>query len=253
MSLLTLGSIPSSPWRLGAAIYAHMLETGQQMKTIQKENATPQPDDTPLEVDVEETADQTLPVAEILPDNVSSPPAPPRVEMPTVNFVTAHGVGVKVCAQGEWRNAVLIAKNSRVPHSVTRRFKTTGGSSRTGKLAAISIEITQGDTPNIELAEILGKGTIQLPQNESAGQPVDVTLEFDSQGRLHAHATYVKTDDAMSMKIDVSGGLKEEDVNQYRAYLQEKGFAKPFSPEEALAQLEDDDHDEDELPEITPI
>lgn len=229
---------------LGAATYAHMLETGQgirEIRTLPNVNAANAPQ-----------ASDLLPPSALAPSQDPSPePAPADASpLPQVRFVTAHGVGIKVKANGEWRNVVLISKNSSVPSTQTKRFRTTG--TPLGTVSHIAIEITQGDTPNVDLVEILGVGAIAVPANEAAGQPVDVTLEFDAQGRLHARAIYVATGKEMSMSIAVRGGLQEEEVDMYKTFMQETGLAKPFDAEQALAQLADDeDHEDDEdLPQI---
>jgi molecular chaperone DnaK len=139
--------------------------------------------------------------------------------MPTVRFVTAHGVGLKVRGRRGWINRVLIPKNTRVPVSVTKRFLTS--STPSGK-RHIRIEITQGDTKNLALAERLGTGLIQgVPSSEADNQPVDVTMRFDEQGRLEISAMYVPQRQKMAMTLEIPGGLHEEEVHDHRRYLQQ--------------------------------
>jgi molecular chaperone DnaK (HSP70) len=220
---------------LGAAIYAHMLESGGSARVIQPQSAV-QPDD-----------DRTAYELEVAP-----PSLPTTAEtIPHVRFVTAHGVGVKVHSGGRSRNKVLIPRNTRVPVSVTRQFftRSTGSGGR-----RIKIEITQGDTDDLAVAEELGIGRIEaLPRGEPEGQPVDVTLQFDQQGRLHIHARYVPTDQRMEMSLEIPGGLKEEEVEAHRHFLETTGFLKPVDARGLLEELERAESLDDEPFDVEPL
>lgn len=197
---------------LGAAIYAHLLETGRSPKTIR--HAEPEPEPAPEPVEAEEVPASSI--SEI-------PEAPPLGAPPKVRFVTAHGVGVLAYREDRRSNVILIPKNRRVPAATSRRFRTRrGDGANSGRLR---IEITQGDAPDVELVEVLGTLVIEgLPPDEPAGQPVDVCLTFDAEGRLHAAATHVPTGRALGLSLEIPGGLREEQVEAYRQYLREAGL-----------------------------
>lgn len=219
---------------LGAASYGYMLESGQHLKALHLQQH-------------DERASETSGV-----DVAAAPEAAP-LRLPNVRFVTAHGVGVRVRAENRYRNRVLVPKNSRVPTSVTRRFRTVA--QRRGA-DQIEIVITQGDTPNLELCEILGTGVIKgLPTDEPPGQPVDVTLEFDDQGRVHAHAIYVNTEQQLSLTINVVDGLLEKEVEQQREFLARKGMVPSFEDSNVDIKnlLPTDDEDQDDgIPLLEP-
>ena len=208
---------------LGAAVYAQMLETGEWKKAIQQKKAAAESETQQtafeLEAGVPSVEDETL-------------------YTPTVRFVTAHGVGLKVRSGEGWANKVLIPKNSRVPVNVTRRFLTKAtGSSGT----QIKVNITQGDTTDLAVAEELGTGKIEgLPPDEPDGQPVDVTMQFDKQGRLHIHALYLPTDQRMKISLDIPGGLKQEEVEAHRRFLETVGFIEPVDGKKLIEQLEEE-------------
>jgi molecular chaperone DnaK (HSP70) len=171
-----------------------------------------------------------------------------------VRFVTAHGVGIKAQVHGEHRNVVLIPKNTRVPCDATRRFRTNEVIQRLGH---IPVEITQGNTENLQLAERLGRGVIALPPGEPPGKLVEVTMSFDQQGRLHTRAVYLETGHAMQMTVAIEGGLREDEVQAFREFMEQTGFTppRPFDPRQGFQLLPDDDEngDEGDLPMITPI
>jgi len=227
---------------LGAATYAYMLETGDARKVLRHESS--------IEPEAEERDGYEL-------ADVKPPPLPEKTaEIPAVRFVTAHGVGLKLRDNESWTNRVLIPKNSQVPVSVTRRFvvksRGVGGTE-------IPVDITQGDTTDLALAEHLGTGRITgIPQGEADRKPVDVTLEFDDQGRLHIHAVYVPRNKKMEFSLEVPGGLREEEVEEHRRFLQETGFLDPVTADQMLAGLgmddeEDDDDEDNDLPVIEPV
>ena len=216
-----IGVNPVVAVSLGAAIYAHLLETGTAMKAIQHKAGPELPDDA---------QGKTPKVAAAPPPRgaTAAPSAPPLRSpsafppLPRVSFVTAHGVGVKTLLPTGWANKVLIHKNTRVPCRATKRFLTRakgkGGSQ-------IKVDITQGDTPDVALAEQLGTGVISgVPAEEPQGQPVDVTMEFDAQGRLHVSALYVPRNLQMQLSVEIPGGLRPEEVAQHRRFLEETGF-----------------------------
>jgi len=196
---------------LGAAIYAHTVETGRGIKTIEQLSA---------------------------------------MAVPKIRFVTAHGVGLKIRGLDGWANRVLIPKNTPVPASITKRFLTkstgTGGTQ-------IKFDVTQGDTTDLALAEQLGTGRIKgLPPNEPDALPVDVTMQFDEQGRLHIRARYVPKNQQMEMLLDIPGGLREEEVQEHRRFLEETGFFPPSNMDSIIAAIDDED-DADDMPLLEPI
>ena len=163
---------------------------------------------------------------------------------PVVRFVTAHGVGVKTRRASEWRNTVLIPRNSPVPARASKRFLTTAEGDRG---THVNIEITQGDTPDIEFAEILGHGRIDGFQvDEPPGRPVEVLMEFDALGRLHVRAIYENTGQELQLSLDVSGCLQQEEVDRFRQALQGATILSVFDPDAALAGLDDDFDDDDD-------
>lgn len=215
---------------LGAAVYAHMLETGHALKALQQKPRCEPQEGPPAE-----------------PEGLESPNVPPTIlmpteSMPTVRFVTAHGVGVKVCSHAGWINRVLIPKNTTVPASVTRRFLTKA-SGRGG--TEIKIELTQGDTTELAAAETLGTGRISgLPPDEPDGQPVDVTMRFDRQGRLQVHARYVPRKQQMEITLEIPDGLRQEEVAAHRQYLEDTGFLPQVEGRKLIEDLESDAFDE---------
>jgi molecular chaperone DnaK len=171
---------------LGAAVYAHLLESDRGLKLVERSRTQ-------------------------------------------IRFVTAHGVGVRVRDDSGtgWKNSVLIHKNSPVPATASKRFYTA---EETSEQTVIKVEVTQGDSEDPELAEVLGEVSIDgFPSNEPSGQPVDVTMEFDQAGRLQMRAIYANMGREVSMALEVAGGLRQEEVQIQHEHLKKVGFLTDIS------------------------
>lgn len=210
---------------LGAAIYACMLETGKAPRTIRLDESAPDREPPETEYPVPpQGSEADVPPVQVPP---AQPEAPPSREItaPKVRFVTAHGVGVRVRDPNGtgWKNSVLIPEQTPVPNEnpATKTF-ISADKIRAGSV--IKIEITQGDSEDIDLVEILGEGRIEgFDDDQPAGQPVEVSMWFDEQSRLHTKAVYVRTKQEMLMAIDVAGGLCQEEVERHHEKLKEMG------------------------------
>ena len=245
---------------LGAALYGSLLETGEGLKQIvlSQQRDDPETVGEPSAQQAETTSysssdSDSRPILSF-PQEAGSASPPETATGPRVRFVTAHGVGVKVRIGQRWRNQVLIPKNTAVPTSVAKRFTTIGSAAPTQTLR---IEVTQGNSDDVEMVETLGSGYIKgLPANEPPGQPVDIEMQFDRQGRLHIHATYVNTGQELKFYLVVDGGLHEEEVHRHRKFLQNATVFPRGDMSDYLAALaaEDENNDgETEMPPLHPI
>jgi molecular chaperone DnaK len=100
-----------------------------------------------------------------------------------VETVCSFAVGLKclVDATGnEYENAVLIERNSFLPATMTRTFKTA-----IDNQPAIRLVVLEGDAPDPEDCLVLGEGLIQgIPPGLPAGSLVDVTFELTSESLI---------------------------------------------------------------------
>jgi molecular chaperone DnaK len=231
---------------LGAALYSHMLDTDSapkaiHLKPVSKGRAHPAAPAAP--------AQRPLATYEAASAH-GGIPASSSLGSPQVRFVTAHGVGVRlVTYQGRMQNQVLIPRNSSVPASATRRFLTQRNKGYSDRL---KITVTQGDADDPELVEILGTLYISgLPPEEPGRQPVEVSMSFDKQGRLSINAVYLNTGHSLQQSLEIPGGLREEEVRQYRELFESSGLVRSHRKTGSLDQivLEDDD----DYPLIDPL
>ena len=96
---------------------------------------------------------------------------------------------------------------------------------KTDDHTVIPINVTQGDSEKVALVEPLGTVLIEgLPPGEPPGQEIRVTFQLDAQGRLQVQAVYVNTGQSVRATLEVAGCLHKDEVQKYRAALLEKGL-----------------------------
>jgi molecular chaperone DnaK len=230
---------PLNAVALGASVYAHILECGEELTTVnlrdQKTTET-----TPTQAGPDKP--RTPPTQRPEPRKKVVIPAEP---LPAVRFVTAHGVGIKVLdANGtEFINKVLIGKNSRVPQTSPPFRTQLDKPSQPGSY--VKLEITQGDSTEVDLVETLGEVRIEgfpprtKPSRASATTAitefVSTTLKFDEKGRLQVSAEYedtaTKRKQFVRTTLDVEGCLKKEEAEQHRQHMENVIIPRLYQPE----------------------
>ncbi len=124
--------------------------------------------------------------------------------------VAAHALGliIKDAQTLQYRNDVLIPKNSRLPVSVTKPYQT----SQAGQQKVL-LQVVQGDAPdpdaNITIGQVQVRG---LPPGRAAGLIVKVTYSYDRKGRIHVTAEDTETGKTVATEIAREGALKAEEV-----------------------------------------
>jgi len=124
--------------------------------------------------------------------------------------VAAHALGliIKDARTLEYRNDVLIPKNSRLPASVAKTYQTAVDGQQ-----KIILQVVQGDAPGPEANIIIGTANVTgLPAGRPAGALVKVTYSYDRKGRVHVTAEDEQTRKVMTTEIARQAGLKAEEV-----------------------------------------
>jgi len=124
--------------------------------------------------------------------------------------VAAHALGliIKDVRSLQYRNDILIPKNSRLPASVTKTYQTSVDGQQ-----KIVLQVVQGDAPDpvanitIGLVEVTG-----LPAGRPAGALVDVTYSYDRKGRIHVTAKDQQTGTMVAAEIARTAGLRADQV-----------------------------------------
>jgi molecular chaperone DnaK len=124
--------------------------------------------------------------------------------------VAAHALGliVKDHRTLQYRNDILIPKNSRLPASITKTYQTAyDGQQR------IVLQVVQGDAPDPAANITIGLVEVtQLPPGRPAGTLVKVTYSYDRKGRIHVTAEDQEAGRLAAAEITRQAGLAADQI-----------------------------------------
>ncbi|MGE0609127.1 MAG: Hsp70 family protein [Pirellulales bacterium] len=128
----------------------------------------------------------------------------------SVTNVNSHSLGVvgMEAKTGRRVNAVIIAKNSPLPRSAGRRFKTA-------KLGQASIRVTvlEGESEVPEACTEVGTCLVRnLPPNLPAGWPIDVRFQYRENGQLEVSAQLSGHDAVVTTEFVRDNSLTDDDL-----------------------------------------
>jgi molecular chaperone DnaK len=142
----------------------------------------------------------------------------------TVVNVNSHSLGVLGAdpETGRKLNKILIPKNSPLPHTVTKGFKTFRANQR-----SVVVNVLEGESDKPDLCTSIGVCTIRdLPPDLPAGWPVRVSYTYESNGRLHVTAQLKGYDAAVTADFERENRLPDEDLDLWTQYAAEE-MSKP--------------------------
>ena len=124
--------------------------------------------------------------------------------------VAAHALGliVKDHRTFQFRNDILIPKNSRLPASITKTYQTAyDGQQR------FVLQVVQGDAPDPTANITIGMVEVtQLPPDRPAGSLVKVTYSYDRKGRIHVTAEDLAAGKLVAAEITRQAGLAADQI-----------------------------------------
>jgi molecular chaperone DnaK len=148
----------------------------------------------------------------------------PQAGAPATGFavtnVNSHSLGLRVIdpATKIRLNEILIPKNTPLPHSVTRRFRTQKASQRSVKLTVL-----EGESENPGDCTHIGAGIIRdLPTDLPAGWPVEVTYTYQANGRLRIVGRLAGHDAAVTTVFKRVNDLSGDEFAYWIACLSER-------------------------------
>ncbi len=107
----------------------------------------------------------------------------------------------------------LIDRNTTIPSSKSQTFSTAADNQ-----TSVEIHITQGERPMANDNKSLGRFILDgIPPAPRGVPQIEVTFDVDANGILNVTAKDKASGKAQSIRIEASGGLKDEDIKKMQA------------------------------------
>ncbi len=142
-------------------------------------------------------------------------PVSPLGEFVEIN-VNSHALGVEVRKANEKINDKLIKKNTQLPATETRIYRTV-----TDGQAKVRIRILQGDAQQASACISVGECWIEgLPPDLPMGSPVQVKCSIGANGRIFVNAQDLTSGKYVRTEIHRPSGLTAADIVREAAWVQ---------------------------------
>ncbi|MBN2580157.1 MAG: Hsp70 family protein [Pirellulales bacterium] len=113
------------------------------------------------------------------------------------------------------RNGILIPRNTRIPVTARRTFRTQKDDQR-----SILVPIVEGESPSADDCQPIGKCSVRhLPTELPAGSPVDVLFHYEPTGRLKVRVIVPGTDRQVTTEIHRENSLSKEHLDGWRQFI----------------------------------
>jgi molecular chaperone DnaK len=134
-----------------------------------------------------------------------------------IKNVNAHSLGVVATDRttGRLRNAILIPRNTPLPVSAKRVFRTQKADQKN-----ILVQIVEGESPSPDDCSPLGKCVVRdLPAGLKAQTPIEVKFRYGEDGRLKVEVRVEGTDCELAHEITRENSLTPEQLDIWRDYI----------------------------------
>lgn len=134
-----------------------------------------------------------------------------------VKNVNSHSLGVVGTdpKTGRRRNGILIPRNTPLPVTAKRTFKTQKADQN-----SILVQIVEGESPSADECTPIGKCTVRdLPPGLPAQSPVDVRFHYQADGRLKVRVRVPGIDREVETEIVRENSLSKEHLDGWRRYI----------------------------------
>ncbi|HWB11065.1 MAG TPA: Hsp70 family protein [Pirellulales bacterium] len=128
----------------------------------------------------------------------------------SVANINSHSLGVVGIdpSTGDRLNKIIIPKNTPLPHSAARRFKTF----KSGQ-PNVKVTVVEGDSELPDACIEVGTCVIHdLPPNLPAGWPVEVRYTYQENGRLQVAAKLIGHEGMVATEFVRNNSLSEDDL-----------------------------------------
>jgi molecular chaperone DnaK len=143
-----------------------------------------------------------------------------RLRSVSTTDVNSHSLGIKITDPGNRTrkvNHIMVPKNTSVPHKVTQQFVTNSHNQQ-----RVHLCVLEGDATDPDACTTIGDFRIYgLPANLPAGSPVEVTYEYDKNGRISVSGRELTSNQEGNIEIVRDSGLNDENVDAFETLASE--------------------------------
>ncbi len=142
-----------------------------------------------------------------------------RGEISAINVrnVNSHSLGVVASDPRTMRrrNAILIPRNTALPATAKRVFRTQKANQK-----SILVQIVEGESANPDDCSQIGKCVVRdLPRDLPAQTPIEVRFAYQENGRLTVHVNVSGTDTELKHEISRDNSMTPEQLDAWRLYI----------------------------------
>jgi molecular chaperone DnaK len=139
---------------------------------------------------------------------------PPTFKIKNVNSHSLGVVGLDPQTKRR-RNGILIPRNTSLPVSAKRSFRTHKDDQRT-----ILVQIVEGESPSADDCNPLGKCSVaDLPPRMPARSPINVHFDYQANGRLKVRVSVPGTTREVETEIVRENSLPKEHLDGWRRFI----------------------------------
>jgi len=139
---------------------------------------------------------------------------PPAFHIRNVNSHSLGVVGLDPTTKRR-RNGILIPRNTPIPVTAKRVFKTQKANQR-----SILVEVVEGENASADDCTAIGRCTIRrLPPDLPAGSPVEVQFHYAPNGRLKVRVRLPNTSSEVETEFARENSLSKEHLDGWRRYI----------------------------------
>ena len=135
----------------------------------------------------------------------------------TIKNVNSHSLGVVATETktNRQRNAILIPRNTPLPVTAKRVFKTHKPGQK-----SILVQIVEGESSSPDDCSHIGRCTVRdLPADLPAQTPIEVYFRYEENGRLTVTVNVANTDKQLRHEITRENSLTQEQLDSWRSYI----------------------------------
>jgi molecular chaperone DnaK len=155
-----------------------------------------------------------------LPDSAK----PPAFSVTNVN---SHSLGIEGVdpKTSRKRNVIVIPRNTPLPARVKERFVTKAENQR-----SIVVQVLEGESSAPSECTAIGRTSLRdLPAGLPAGWPVEITYEYETNGRLKVSAAVPGTNRDIKLQLEREGSLSDERLARWKQVVSTDGGMDIFA------------------------